>query len=425
MRNPFLNLDSPTRRAFIERAAKSALGVSMISAFDTPSFGAAAPAPAGKGGKAKSVICLFLTGGMSHIDTFDPKTGATKGFKDPIRTKASGIQLGGYMTGIAEQAEKITIIRSMTSKTGAHVPGRYLMHTGYDQRGTIVHPTLGPWAQHFKGRSHESLPSSVAIGLATTNAGFFPPAYAPLPIPDVSTGLQNSRAAASADVVKKRLEIMDTFDAGFREKFRTTEVQAYTQFYDETMKLLSSKDLEAFDVSKESAATQELYGTGVGRSCLLARRLVQNGVRFVEVNIGGWDQHADVDEGMEGVGKAMDRAVAALLSDLHKTGLLESTMVVITTEFGRTPDINESEGRDHYPKVFSTMLAGGGVKGGYVYGSSDKDGREVAEKAVTPQDFLATIGAGMGLPVHERAFSPSGRPFTVGDKGTVVSDVFV
>lgn len=201
-------------------------------------------------------------------------------------------------------------------------------------------------------------------------------------------------------------------------------MRAYTEFYDETMNLLTSKDLEAFDLTKEDAATRQLYGNGFGQGCLLARRLVQSGVRFVEVRSGGWDMHNYIDEAMERTGSGMDNAFAALLTDLQRTGLLDSTLVVLGSEFGRTPNINENSGRDHYPKVYSTVFAGGGVKGGYVYGSSDKDGKEVADKQVTVQDFIATIGAAMGLPVSEVVMSPSGRPFTVGDKGKVVGDIF-
>jgi uncharacterized protein (DUF1501 family) len=152
--------------------------------------------------------------------------------------------------------------------------------------------------------------------------------------------------------------------------------------------------------------------------------LVENGVRFVEVQTGGWDMHNDVDQNMTTTGGAMDKAFAALISDLAERGLLDSTLVVLGSEFGRTPDINENDGRDHYPKAYSTVFAGGGVKGGFVYGSTDKDGREVTDKQVTVPDFVSTIGYAMGLPVDEVVMSPSNRPFTVGDKGNPITDLF-
>jgi hypothetical protein len=424
MKNQYLKLNPASRREFMLRTAKTALGVSVLSGLDNEAFGAAEATPAGKGGKAKAVIYLYMAGGMSHIDTFDPKTGATKGFKDPISATGGAMQLGGYMTNMAKHGDKLTIVRSMTSKTGVHEAGTYVMHTGYDPRGTIVHPTLGSWAQHFKGRSHSTLPSSVTIGAGTANAGFFSPSLAPIPISNAESGLQNVKSAVGEDMFKKRISLMNEFDTAFRDKFKSPEVKAYTEFYDETMNLLTSKDLEAFDLSKEDAATRQMYGNGFGQGCLLARRLVQSGVRFIEVRAGGWDMHNYIDEAMERTGTGMDTAFAALLTDLQRTGLLDSTMVVLGSEFGRTPDINENSGRDHFPKVFSTVFAGGGVKGGYVHGASDKDGREVADKQVTVQDFIATIGAAMGLPVSEVVMSPSGRPFTVGDKGKVVSELF-
>ena len=421
MSNQFLRLDAASRRHFMLNVARTTMGVSVLSQFEALQ---AASEPAAKSGKAKAVIALYMGGGMTHIDTWDPKTGETKGYKDPISTNANGIQLGGYMTKMAKQADKISIIRSMSSKNGAHGPGNYLMHTGYEARGTIIHPTLGSWAEHHLGRSHKTLPSSVTIGTGSTNSGFFPPALAPIPISNPDGGLQNAKATVDEATFKDRLSLMGELDSGFRTKFNVAPVKAYSEFYDETMKLLTSADLEAFDLKKESSETQNLYGKGFGRSCMLARRLVQHGVRYVEVHMGGWDMHNDVDGSMAKNGTAMDAGFAALLEDLQKTGLLASTMVVMFSEFGRTPHINENRGRDHFPKVFSTVFAGGGVKGGYVYGSSDADGKEPTDKQVTPEDFIATVGAGLGLPIEKVVFSPSGRPFTVGNKGKAVSEIF-
>jgi hypothetical protein len=247
----------------------------------------------------------------------------------------------------------------------------------------------------------------------------------PVPISSAENGLQNSKSALGESVFQKRVALMNEFDSAFRDKYQSREVKAYTEFYDETMNMLTSKDLEAFDISKEDQATRTMYGNGFGQGCLLARRLVQAGVRFIEVRAGGWDMHNTIDNSMGTTGRGMDNAFAALLTDLKRTGLLDSTLVVLGSEFGRTPSINENDGRDHYPKVYTTVFAGGGVKGGYVYGSSDKEGREVAEKPVTVQDFIATIGAAMGLPITETVMSPSGRPFRIGDmSGKPVADIF-
>ena len=218
---------------------------------------------------------------------------------------------------------------------------------------------------------------------------------------------------------------MDEFDGAFRNRFKSEEVQAYTEFYDETMKLLQSKDLAAFDINQEPADLRAKYGnSSFGQGCLLARRLVERGVRFVEVQAGGWDMHNNVDQAMSSRGEDLDTAFSALLEDLASKGMLEDTLVVLGSEFGRTPNINENAGRDHYPLAYSTVFAGGGTKGGFVYGATDKDGKRVTDKQVSPEDFVATIAYAMGLPIGEVVMSPSARPFTVGHKGEPVTGIF-
>ncbi len=422
-------LDSITRRAFCESWAKTALGVTVLHGTARSVLAAenaVATTAIGPGfGKAKNVIFLQMVGGMSHIDTLDPKDGPTQGPKAPIKTKAD-FQLGGTMENLAKQADKISIIRSMTSKTGVHASGQYLIRSGYEQRGTIKHPNIGAWAQHFKGPSHKTLPSNVCVNRQPQNGnGFFPSSFAPLPILDPDVGLQYSKSEASADVLDKRLAMLNKLDAGFRERFQTASVQSYTQFYDKTVSIMSSTDLEAFQLGEEPDALRDKYGRNkLGQGFLLARRLVEKGIRYIEVAGGGWDMHNNIEEAMEEKGAELDVALAALLEDLSERGLLETTLVVLCSEFGRGPKINGNGGRDHHPKVFSTLLAGGGVKGGFIYGSSDKEGMAVADKQVSVQDFLSTIGWSLGLPVDEVVMSPSNRPFTVGDKGVVIPEVF-
>lgn len=421
-----LKLDPLSRRAFVERWASAALGVTVLHHTEgLLAATEATAAAAGPGfGKAKNLIFLQMIGGMTHIDTFDPKEGPTKGPTDPIKTKA-GFQLGGTMTNLAEQADKISIIRSMSSKTGVHAAGQYVIRTGYEQRSTIKHPALGAWAQHFKGPSHKTLPSSVCVNRQPNNGnGFFPASFSPLPILDPDAGLQNSKSEVSSDVMQKRLALLDKLDGGFRERFQTASVKSYTEFYENTVNIMSSKDLQAFSIADEPADLRAKYGKNkFGQGCLLARRLIEKGVRCVEVASGGWDMHLNIDDGLKDHGAEMDQGVAALLSDLKDKGMLDSTIVVLCSEFGRGPKINGNGGRDHHPKVFSTMLAGGGIKGGFIYGASDKGGFEVADKGVSIQDFLSTIGWAMGLP-KEVTMSPSNRPFTVGDKGKAIMELF-
>jgi hypothetical protein len=427
--SPFALCDL-SRRVFCERWAKTALGVTVLhgtagSLLAAETAAAATPATGPGFGKAKNIIFLQMIGGMTHIDTLDPKDGPTQGPKAPIKTKAD-FQLGGTMENLAKQADKISIIRSLSSKTGVHAAGQYMIRSGYEGRGTIKHPNIGAWAQHFKGESHKTLPSNVCINRQPQNGnGFFPSSFAPLPILDPDVGLQYSSSDASPENMVKRLVLLDQLDASFRERFQTAEVKSYTQFYDKTVSIMSSTDLEAFRLDDEPDALKEKYGRNkFGQGCLLARRLVEKGIRYIEVAKGGWDMHNNIDEELEEHGAELDVALAALLEDLQSRGLLESTLVVLCSEFGRGPKINGNGGRDHHPKVFSTLLAGGGVKGGFIHGASDKEGMAVADKQVSPQDFLSTIGWSLGLPVDEVVMSPSNRPFTVGDKGKPVMEVF-
>ena len=431
MKSAFNKLNPIARRDFMMRTAQAALGVTVMPSLNLAAAGSTTGPGTPGFGKAKNVIFLWMGGGMTHIDTWDPKDGATKGPTDPIKANSGSgnmDRLGGTMVKMAKVANKFSIIRSMSSKTGVHDQGTYVMKTGYEPRGTIVHPCIGAWASHFLGRiKGPTLPDSVVVnsGNAFPGAGFFPTTMSPIPISNPESGLQNIKATTSDDQFKKRLSLTDEFDMSFRKKFQSDEVKSYSEFYDETVKLMKSEDLKAFDLSQEPAAVREKFGkNNFGQGALLARRLVQAGVRFVEVQSGGWDMHNTIDNALGTTAATMDNVFATLIEDLESNGLLASTMIVMGSEFGRTPDINENDGRDHYPLAYSTVFAGGGVKGGFVYGSTDKEGRRVADKQCTPQDFQATIGHGMGLPVDEVVMSPSNRPFTVGDKGVPVTEIF-
>lgn len=432
MKSDLNKLNPMARRDFMMRTAQAALGVTVLPSLNVAAAGSTTGPGTPGFGKAKNVIFLWMGGGMTHIDTWDPKDGETKGPTDPIKVNAGSgnlDRLGGTMEKMAKVANKISIIRSMSSKTGVHDQGTYVMKTGYEPRGTIVHPCIGAWASHFLGRiKGPTLPDSVVVnsGSSYPGAGFFPTTMSPIPISNPESGLQNIKPTTSTqDQFKKRLSLTDEFDTAFRKKFQSDDVKTYSEFYDETVKLMKSEDLKAFDLSQEPSTVREKFGrNNFGQGALLARRLVQAGVRFVEVQSGGWDMHNNIDQALGTTASTMDSVFAALIEDLQSNGLLESTMVVMGSEFGRTPDINENDGRDHYPLAYSTVFAGGGVKGGFVYGSTDKDGRRVTDKQCTPQDFQATIGHAMGLPVDEVVMSPSNRPFTVGDKGVPVLDIF-
>ena len=415
MKDQLMKLDPLSRRQFVERTAKTALGVSILP------FLGGKPLQAAGGGKAEYCIFFYMSGGMTHMDTFDPKPGTeTGGATKGASIGVAGIELAEFLPKLASGFKDIAVVRSMTQKTGDHRGGSYFMHTSYAPRATIIHPSMGPWAQRILGKKHETLPDSVAIGTGGNHpgAGFFGPTLAPLPIGDPMRGVQNSKIWKDLDDkgFDKRLDMTNTFDESFRRKFQTEEVKAYTQFYEETLNLMKSEDLDTFDLTKESDYQKKLerYGNNrLGQGALLAKRLVSSGVRFIEVDSGGWDMHNDLWNAIPQRAGDLDNALSALIEDLKAEGLFEKTLICVGTEFGRTPKINANGGRDHHPRVFSTMFAGGGIQGGQVYGSSDKLGMAVEENPVEPKDFNATIAYAMGVPLDKVIYSPSGRPFMV------------
>ncbi len=413
---------SPSRRLFMEHTAKATLGVGLGLPFLTAP--GKARAQDGGGGKAKSLIYIYLSGGMTHLDTFDPKTSKdVMGGTEMIDTNADPIKLGSLFTNLAKQADKIAIINSMTSTNGAHEQGQYIMRTGYNKRSTIVHPTMGPFAEELLGRRGEILPDSVVIGQSTSNAGYLDPSRSPLPIADPTGGVPNTSILTDDERFTRRMEIAQSLGKNFVEKFKYSGPKSYVEYYDQATTLLKSNELSVFDLSSESM--REEYGMGrLGQGCLLARRLVESGVRVIEVVSGGWDMHLNVDTALSDRVPELDQALATLIKDLGERGLLESTLVAVGTEFGRTPNINMNSGRDHYPAAYSSMLAGGGVKGGQVYGATDKQGKKVTSDPMRPEDFLATIGYAMGVPLEQTIYSPSRRPFTFANDGKAATKLF-
>ncbi|HIG29879.1 MAG TPA: DUF1501 domain-containing protein [Verrucomicrobiales bacterium] len=425
--------DEPTRREFVSRLARTCLGVTVLP----PCFRSVAEAgaidPSGvvlPSGKAKNVIYLYMNGGMSHLDTFDPKPESeVQGPVETISTNVDGIRISEYFSETAQQMDKIALIRSLSSNQGAHERGQYYMRTGYNQRGTIRHPAMGAWALRLLGKMNPSLPGNVRIGNDSRHpgAGFMETQFAPLPIGDPKAGLQNSRLPKGIDPdrFEKRLAMSKKIGRTFRQSYDYKKVRAYSDAYKDAVRLMSSRELEVFDIGREEDSIKELYGEDAfGQGCLLARRLVEQGVRFVEVAYGGWDTHQNNFERVPERSAVLDRALSALVDDLSHRGLLDQTLVVVATEFGRTPTINQNSGRDHYPKAFSCLLAGGGVQGGQVYGRTSADGSEVIENSVSIPDFNATIAYALGMVQDEIVYSTSSRPFTVADKGKPITRLF-
>ena len=418
-------LDGFDRRRFLEQAAKSLLGVSLVPAMSR----AVSAAEAESTGKAKRLIYLFMSGGMTHLDTFDLKPGhPNQGATKPIGTNVAGIAISEFLPVLATEFDKIAVIRSMFTQTGDHEDGEYLMRTSYDQIATERHPSVGPWIQKFRGRQSKSLPDTVLIGAPPRHpgAGFLDPSFSPLPIGDPNRGLENTVPPAylTAESFEKRVDLIQQFDKKFRQKFKSRDLQSYTDFYAEATSLLSSGELKAFDLNQEKKEDRDRYGRDAfGQGCLLARRLIESNVRCVEVTCGGWDMHTSIYNAGTLPSRAgiMDRALGNLIKDLSKSGLLDETLIVLTTEFGRSPQLNYNAGRDHHPAVFSTVLAGGGIRGGQLYGSSDSAGHAVDQDGVSPADFNATIATALGLPLTKEIFSPTGRPFKVAHDGKAIA----
>lgn len=419
-----------SRRELMVRAA-GLLGVlalpSILTGADPPP--AAGPRQPGHG-TASSLILLFMAGGMSHIDTLDPKPGRpVQGAIGAIPTAVDGVSLGEHLPRTARLLDRCALIRSLTSTQGAHEQGVYYVRTGFLQRGTTRHPALGAWAAHLLPRPNPTLPPFVAIGADSRHpgAGFLPAACGPLPIGDPEQGLAHAAPPRGVDAERqrRRLDLLGRIDGAGRATAGSAAVGAYHELYTEATRLMSSHDLAAFDLAQEADSVRSAYGDDAfGNGCLLARRLTEHGVRTAEVTLGGWDTHDDNADRVKDRCAILDRGLSALIADLESRGRLATTLVAVVSEFGRTPDYNQREGRDHHPACFSALLAGGGVRGGRVHGASDEDGRKPARDPVSVPDLSATLASALGCDLQQVVHSPDGRPFTVADKGKPVIGLF-
>lgn len=429
MRSLLRRADEHTRRDVLTSIARTALGVSIVPFANDMMNSVALAGQAAAAGKAQHVIYLFMNGAMSHIDTFDPKPGTDAGGETTaISTSVPGLSIGNHLPLLAKQMNRLAVIRSMTTETGAHEQGVYLMRTSFKMIGTIRHPFLGSWLTHVAGKVNKDLPGCVVVGAANRHPGqgYLSAENAPAPVGDPKVGLQNTQSPKylKEDDFKTRQRLISKFDSAFKSRYQSTEVEAYVDYYREAVRLLKSPDLVAFDISKEDEKVRTAYGEHrIGQGCLLARRLVEKKVRFIEVEFGSWDNHNDIYSPTNLIEKTaqLDQALTALLDDLQAKGLLSTTLVVLATEFGRTPTINQNAGRDHHPGAFSCLLAGAGIKGGQIIGRTDSTGRNVEDGHCLPQDLNATIATVCGLPLDKEFKSSSGRPFHIADQGKPVT----
>ena len=426
------NTDEFTRRNFLRRMAQTTLGVTLAPMLGSQIASAADFVPT-RPRAAKSVIFLMMSGGMSHLDTLDVmgKKEAVMGKTKAIETSVKGLQLSENLPKTAKMMQHIALFNGMSTTQGAHEQGQYLLERSYVMRGTIVHPAIGSWVVRLGGKRNNNLPGFVAVSTDPNNAsgGFMGAKFSGVPIGEPGEGLQDSMKPGSisdADF-NKRLQLADALNKQFHTQVNNSSIREHKALYDDALRLMRCEDLNAFDVKKEPTEVQDLYGKSrFGQGCMLARRLVEHGVRYVQVTLGGWDTHYDNFTAVPARAKDLDDGLAALLQDLHRRGMLQDTLVALGTEFGRTPEIvsEHEDGRDHFPKAYSCLMAGGGIHGGVIHGKKDDHGATVSDGMTSPQDFNATIGYSLGLPVDQVIISPSGRPFTIADKGKPVVELF-
>jgi hypothetical protein len=368
--------------------------------------------------KAKHVILLWMGGGMSHLDTFDPKPGTAQGGPfGAIETAAESIRISEHLPLLAKQFNDISLIRSLTSKEGSHERASYLMHTGYAPLGSFQHSSIGSVLSYMAERDNPDLPAYVSVSGQNWPAGHIGPAFAPFHVATPTDATRNIDAHRSIDAkgLNGRLDLLIDLDKSFAGRHRGDEtIAAYAEHYRAALRMMRSRGAAAFDLTGESAELRQRYGMGpFGQGCLLARRLVQAGVRFVEVALDGWDTHQENFDRVRLLSTNLDTGFSALLADLRAKDLLDTTLIVLASEFGRTPTINGTEGRDHWPRVWTVGLAGGGVKGGKVIGESTAGGEEVADSPTSVGQLHATICHAMGLSHRQRNTGPDGRPIRV------------
>ncbi|MEP4079649.1 DUF1501 domain-containing protein [Haloferula sp.] len=424
-----------SRREFLYVGMLGGLGLSLPG-FLRQQASAAQKFYETKEGPAKGIIHIFLPGGMSHQESFDPKPYAPAEYRGPygaIDTKLPGIQFGEKLPHLAKIADKITVIRSMSHGEAAHERGTHNMFTGYRPSPAVDYPSIGSVISHELG-SKNNLPPYVCVPNVPNefaNSGYLSSAYGPFGLG--SNPEQNNFKVrdlnlpgdVSEERFARRRSLLETVDHHFRTLEESDALDSMDAFYQHAYKLISSeKAREAFNLKAEPDKTKDAYGkTQAGQRMLLARRLIEAGTRFVSLTAGSWDHHDNIKNGIDKQLPPVDKAIAALINDLDQRGMLESTLVLVTSEFGRTPKINPNGGRDHWPRVFSTMLAGGGVKKGYVHGSSDALGGEVDTDGVTVADLATTIYKQIGITADKELMAPGNRPIEIVDGGNVLESI--
>ncbi|MDA7529286.1 DUF1501 domain-containing protein [bacterium] len=433
--NPFANDFS--RRGFLHVGLLGGLGLSLPQ-FLSMEAKAQQKQYKTREGVAKSVIQIFLPGGMAHQESWDPKPYAPTEYRGPfgtINTSIKGIKFSQNLKHTAKIADKMTIIRSMAHGEAAHERGTHNMFTGYKPSPALQYPAMGSVVAHELG-PHNNLPPYVCVPSVPNefaNSGYLSSAFGPFAIgSEPSRGdfkVRDLSMPGGVDDTRfnRRRNLLETVDHHFRTIEESDALDSMDAFYQHAYKLISSQEArEAFNLKAEPEAVQNRYGMNTpGQRMLLARRLVEAGTRFVSLTAGGWDHHDNIKNGIQQQMPSVDQAIAALISDLDERGLLDSTLVMVTSEFGRTPKINGTGGRDHWPRVFSVGIAGGGVQRGLVHGSSDALGGEPEEDMVGIEDLATTVYNQLGITGDKELMSPGDRPIEIVDGGRILDEILV
>ena len=415
-----------SRRHFLGHLATSSLALPAIQFFSALEANAQQVRK-----KNKSCILLWMSGGPSHMDTWNLKPDSEKNggpFK-PIATSASGVSISEHLPNVAKQMQHLSIIRSLDSKEGNHDRGTYMMHTGWAPNPTVVHPSFGSVCSYELGDRLENfdLPHCIAINNPGMGAGFLGMAHAPFVVQNPNAPIANLQPPKGVDAMRmdRRLSMLGLVEDNFVNQRRGQAAVDHRSVYSKTIRMMNSRYTRAFNLKDEPDNIREAYGKGsFGSGCLMARRLVEQGVTFVEVSLGGWDTHTNAFDTLSNrLLPELDKGMGALVADLAQRGLLDSTMVVWMGEFGRTPRINQNAGRDHWPRSWSIVMGGGGIKGGQTVGDTDKDGIDIVDRPVGVMDVVATMTKTMGIDLKTQYTTPRGRPMKIVDGGAPIKEL--
>jgi hypothetical protein len=377
--------------------------------------------------RRKSAIMLWMSGGPSTIDIWDLKPGASTGGEfQPIDTTGD-LQICEHMPKTAQVMDKLAVIRSMSTREADHNRGRYYMHTGYVPNPNIEHPSYGAVIAHqtMNQRPELEIPPFISVGGGSEGPGFLGMAWAPFVVS--STGqVRNLEMGLDGKRLLDRMSALDMIENNFISEKRGSSADDHKKILKKTLDLMTSKQMEAFKVTKEPTAVQEAYGNdNFGRGCLMARRLVEAGVPFVEVDFGGWDNHTNIFPTLKNQKlPIMDRAISSLVSDLDERGLLQDTAIIWMGEFSRTPRINGTTGRDHWARSWSVVVGGAGMNGGIAVGKTNEDGTSVETEPYTSQDVMASVCKALGISLETTFTSRSGRPMKIAAGGKVIKELF-